>query len=290
MSLAGARALVFGGSGQVGAAVLARLLQAGWTVDAPSRAPRSPLPGVRWLEGSFGEMPGVARGYDAVLSCGPLDHFARWMVEADVATPRVVAFGSTSLAVKRGSADAAERGLAARLADAEDAVFAAARARSARAVVLRPTLVYGAGRDRTLSRIAAIARRYHLFALPAGATGLRQPVHVDDLAATAVAALDAEDAGGRGYDLPGGETLAYRDMVARVLAALEPPARLVEVPAPLFAALAATLRATGRLQGFGAEAQARLREDLVFDMAPAAAELGHAPRPFRPDATMFGAG
>lgn len=287
MTVGGRRALVFGGSGQVGAAVLERLLQAGWTVDAPSREVRPERPGIRWLRGGFEAMPALAGGYDAILSCGPLDHYARWQSTAGVAAPRMVAFGSTSLAVKRDSAEAAERELAERLATAEAALFAAARARGGEAIVLRPTLVYGTGRDQSLSRIAAMARRWRAFPLPRGAVGLRQPVHVDDLADTAMAALHARDAGGRGYDLPGGETLAYREMVARVLAALDPPARLLELPAPLFSALAAALRAGGRLQGFGAGAQARLREDLVFDIAPAAAALGHAPRPFRPDAAMF---
>lgn len=287
VTVQGARALVFGGSGQVGAAVIPRLLEAGWDVDALSREGQAPAPGVRWLRGGFEAMPAVAREYGAVISCGPLDHFARWYADAGVDAPIVVAFGSTSLTVKLGSVDDAERALAARLGAAEDALFASASARDADAVVLRPTLVYGAGRDRTLSRIAAMARRTGMFPLPRGATGLRQPVHVDDLAATAVAALGARGAGGGAYDLPGGETLSYRDMVARVLAVLEPPARLVELPAPVFSLLAAAFRSSGRLQGFGPAAQARLRQDLVFDVAPAAAALGHAPRAFRPVAGMF---
>lgn len=283
----GGRALLFGGTGQVGAALLARLRAAGWEVDALSRSPRPPAAGVSWLRGGFETMPPLRGGYDAIASCGPLDHFARWHAASGIDAPRVVAFGSTSLAVKRDSADAGERDLATRLASAEAALFAAADARGGTAIVLRPTLVYGAGRDLTLSRIAAIARRIRVFPLPRGATGLRQPVHVDDLAATALAALSVPAPGSRGYDLPGGETLPYREMVARVLAALDPPARLLELPPPVFAALSAALRATGRLQGFGPAAQARLREDLVFDVAPAAEALGHAPRPFAPDAAMF---
>lgn len=287
MSGGGMRALLFGGSGQVGAAVLARLLHGGWQVDALSRAARPRAHGVRWLRGGFDAMPALSRRYDAIVSCGPLDRFAHWHAGAGIAAPRVVAFGSTSLAVKQGSADGAERDLAARLGAAEAALFTATRGGGAEAIVLRPTLVYGAARDQTLSRIAAIACRYRAFPLPRGARGLRQPVHVDDLAAAAVAAIHARGAGGRGYDLPGGETLPYREMVARVLAVLEPPARLLELPAPLFQALAGAMRAAGRLQGFGAEAQARLRQDLVFDPAPAAAALGYAPRPFRPDRGMF---
>lgn len=280
------RALLFGGSGQVGEAVLGQLLATGWTVDALSRGVPRPREGVRWLRGSLEGPPALPGDCDAILSCGPLDHFARWYATAKTVAPRVVAFGSTSLAVKQASGDAAERDLAHRLAEAESALLQAAASRGATATLLRPTLVYGAGRDRTLTRIATLARRSGVFVLPRGAVGLRQPVHVDDLAATAINAIDAP-ASGHGYDLPGGETLPYRDMVARVLAALRPPARLLEVPAPLFAGAVALARAGGRLQGFGAAAQARLREDLVFDNGPARVDLGHAPRAFRPDAAMF---
>jgi uncharacterized protein YbjT (DUF2867 family) len=116
---------------------------------------------------------------------------------------------------------------------------------------------------------------------------LRQPVHADDLADAAFATLDSEAAHGHAYDLPGGETLSYREMVARVLAALRPPARLIEVPSPLFATMLSVARATGRLRGFGDAALARMREDLVFDGAPALRDFGYAPRAFVPTAEMF---
>lgn len=280
-------ALVFGASGQIGAPLLRRLCAAGWQVFAVSRVPRAAQAGVRWLRGDCAGFDESPTQVDAIVSCGPLDHFARWYADAAVEAPRVVAFGSTSVAVKRGSADAGERDLAARLQTGEAGVFTAAQARGAAATMLRPTLVYGSGRDRSLSRIAAMARRVGMFALPRGAGGLRQPVHVDDLADTACAAIDSVAAHGRGYDLPGGETLPYREMVWRVLAALRPPARLVEVPAPLFAAALAVARAGGRLQGFGDAAVARMREDLVFDAMPAQRDFGYAPRRFAPTADMF---
>src|SRR5690606_32218733 len=278
-------ALLFGGSGPLGSAVLARLLAAGWRVDALSRAPREARPGLRWWRGDLGAMPALPETCDAVLSCGPLDLFAAWYAAAGPRARRVVAFGSTSATTKRTSADAGERDLAARLAGAESTLLDAAPRRGAGAVVLRPTLVYGGQAPLALERIAEMARRRGVFVLPRGATGLRQPVHVDDLAGAAMAALAAPEAAtGRGYDLPGGEALPYREMVARVLAAQAPEARLLEVPGPAFALLAGLLRSAGRLPGFGRAAQARLREDLAFDPAPAAEALGYAPRPFRPGA------
>jgi len=283
------QALVFGASGQIGRPLLDRLRRAGWQVVAVSRDAQSDVPGVRWLRGGFSALDGVPPAVEAVFSCGPLDAFAAWYATCDVATPCVVAFGSTSLHVKQESGDTHERAVAVRLREGERRVATAAHARGARAVLLRPTLVYGSGRDHTLTRIASLARRWGRFVLPRGAIGLRQPVHVDDLADAAFAALQAPAARG-GFDLPGGEALPYREMVARVLATLQPPPHLHEVPAPLFAAAVALARAGGRLGGFGDAAIARLRQDLVFDASPARMAFGYAPRAFRPTAAMFIAG
>ncbi len=281
------RALVFGASGQIGTPLLPRLLDKDWEVLAVSRARHGDGERLHWLLGDCASVAGLPDAVDAILSCGPLDAFAQWYAATTMTAPRVIAFGSTSIAVKQGSADLAERTLAGQLHMGETGVLDAARIKCAAATLLRPTLVYGAGRDRTLSRIVAIARRTGLFVLPRSACGLRQPVHVDDLADAALSAIDATASHGRAYDLPGGESLPYRDMVARTLDALHPPARLMQIPAPLFGAAVGLARASGRLQGFGDAALARMREDLVFDAAPAQRDLDYAPRGFRPTAEMF---
>jgi len=282
------RALVFGGSGQIGRPLLVRLRRRGWQVVAVSRGEQPAMPGVRWLRGELATVEGLPPQVDAILSCGPLDHFARWYAQSPVECPRVVAFGSTSAEVKRDSADTAERDLAARLREGEAGVLATAAARGAAATLLRPTLVYGAGGDRTLTRIAALAGRWRRFALPSDANGLRQPVHVEDLALAAFAVLDVEATHGQTYALPGGETLAYREMVARVLATLQPPAKLHLLPPAAFRALLSLAHAGGVARDFGTAALARMREDLVFDVEPARRDFGYAPRAFEPVAGMFG--
>ncbi|TWT18677.1 nucleoside-diphosphate sugar epimerase [Luteimonas marina] len=283
----GRTALVFGGSGQIGAPLLARLAGLGWDVRALSREPRPPRPGVRWLHGELAQPGALPAAVDAILSCGPLDAFSAWFARGDVACRRVLAFGSTSVDIKQASADAAERDVARRLREAEARLFDAAAKRGVGATVLRPTLVYGAGRDATLTRIAGLARRLHGFALPSDAVGLRQPVHVDDLAAAAIACLDAAATHGRAYALPGGETLPYREMVARVLAALPSRPRLWTLPPPLFRALLAPARRLGVAAGFNDAALARMRDDLVFDAALARRDFGYAPRRFAPTADML---
>ena len=282
-------ALVFGASGQIGLPLLDRLGDAGWRVHAVSRQARSDTPGRHWLQGDFAHVPVLPRDVDAIFSCGPLDLFARWYATANVVSPRVVAFGSTSATSKHASEDEHERDIARRLLGAEASVFEASEQRGAGATMLRPTLVYGAGRDATLTRIAGMARRWGRFVLPRRADGLRQPVHVQDLADAAFAANVSPVAQGRSYDLPGGETLAYRDMVRRVLACLDPPQPLRELPMPLFRAAVAAAQARGVARELTPAAVARMREDLAFDAAPARRDFGYAPRAFRPETRMFDA-
>lgn len=281
-------ALVFGGSGQIGVPLLARLLQSGWQVHAVSRSSHELQPGLHWLSGEFGRTMALPERVDAIFSLGPLDRFAQWYAQGQVSASRVVAFGSTSLETKQASADDYERDLAARLQTAEADVFRHAAARGAHATLLRPTLIYGGGHDKTLTRIAAMARRIGFFVLPSGANGLRQPVHVADLADAALGVVDQPATYGRHYALPGGETLSYREMVKRTLATLRPPARLIEVPAPLFRALLWTARRSGRMQGLSDAAVMRMREDMVFDAAPAVHDFGYAPRPFQPNPEALG--
>lgn len=280
-------ALVFGASGQIGRRVCDNLLRAGWHVHAVSRAAQVQKPGLRWIEGDFQHGDGLPARVDAVFSCGPLDGFAQWHALNPFIAPRIVAFGSTSVEVKRNSVDASERDVASRLRSAEALLFATAEQRGAQATVLRPTLIYGAGRDLTLTRIVALAKRTGFFVLPRNANGGRQPVHVQDLADAALAVVDIAATHAQAYALPGGETLPYTQMVERVLHSLQPPARLLRVPSPVFNCVLSLARVFGKMQGMGDAVVARMQQDLVFDPDPARRDFGYAPRAFKPSADMF---
>jgi UDP-glucose 4-epimerase len=83
--------------------------------------------------------------------------------------------------------------------------------------------------------------------------GLRQPVHADDLAAAALAALDLPAAEGQSFNLGGAETLSYRQMIQRIFEALGQNPRFLRVP---FLA---------RLPGAIGAVAARMEQDLAFD-------------------------
>lgn len=279
--------LAFGLSGWVGRAVMAGHVQGDPELLALSRLAQPAADRVTWLAGELASFADPDRPVAAVLSLGPLDVFARWFERSRLRPARVVAIGSTSVHCKADSPDAAERDLAARLHEAESRLSAAAADRGTALTLLRPTLIYGHPGDRSLSRLVGLARRFRWLPLPRGARGLRQPVHVEDLAATVLHCLRSPVACAGAYDLGGGEVLAYDEMVRRCLAAGAPGARLVRVPDGLFRAGVRVLRGGGVLGEAGEGVLARLDRDLVFDLEPARQALGYHPRPFRPVAAMF---
>jgi nucleoside-diphosphate-sugar epimerase len=194
---------------------------------------------------------------------------------------RLVAFSSTSRFTKAASPEPSERAVAQRLADGEAAAIAASEAAGAAWTLLRPTLIYAEGADGNVSRLARLVRRLGFLPLAGRGEGRRQPVHADDLAVGALAAAAAPAARNRAYELPGGETLTYAEMAARVFEGLGRRPRLVHVPPALWRAgftLAAPL-----LPGATGAMGVRMAEDLVFDPEPARRDFGWSPRPFHPD-------
>lgn len=275
-------AFVAGASGAVGRFLLPRLLDAGIEVVALSRQPRADArPRLQWIVGDL-DRDASAPGVDQVFSVGPLDGFVRWLARTPPpGTPRIVALGSMSIDSKRVSIDTAERDVAARLQTAEHDLAAFCAQRGMAWTVLRPTLIYGAGVDRSLTPLARRAMRWRVFPQLHGARGLRQPVHADDLAAACLAVARQPACEGRAYAVGGGERLSFDAMLARVRAALPHP--VVPLPVPL--AAVRLLAAAGLAP---AAAVARLTHDLVADDAPARADFGWAPRAFVPDVHALG--
>ena len=275
--------LVFGGSSQIGHFLLPRLLARGATVTALSRHVHASRSGLRWLQGSLPDALPAELPHPAAIVCfGPIGQFADWLARADFGSepPRVIATSSMSAETKRDSAVPAERVLAQQLRDGEQALAAACARHGAPWTVLRPTLVYGAGLDKSLSPIARRAWRTRVFPLPAG-RGLRQPVHADDIALAVLAALDCPASAGRILPIGGGERLSARDMFARVRNTL--PHANLPLPLPRWLLHAGQRLAPQKLRG----PLARLDADLVADNGELERLLGVTPRAFRPEAEMW---
>jgi len=291
---------VLGASSLVGQCLLSRLAEAEWSVSAYSRRPGSDSAGVEWrqLPSAGGEeqtlfttaakagiQPAAASGKPtpAWVCVAPIwvlpDYFS--LLEAAGAR-RLVALSSTSRFTKIDSGDAAEAAVAACLIETEQRVAAWAESRGIEWLVLRPTLIYGLGRDRNIAEMARFIRRFRFFPVLGRAMGLRQPIHADDVAQACVSALSAAATANRAYDICGAETLPYRELVGRVFGALGRSPRIVTVPLWAFRLAVAMVRHLPRCRHWSAAMAERMNRDLVFDCGDARRDLGFAPRLFRP--------
>lgn len=267
--------------------MLPLLRDAGWQIVAYTRQakPREE-PGIRWqaspLAATRQPIPHDHEGVTPYWICvAPIlvlpDYFS--LIEASGAR-RVVALSSTSRFTKDNSSDPEEQAMALRLADAEACVQAWAAGHGVEWIILRPTLIYGLGRDKNVAEIARFIRRFGFFPVLGKATGLRQPLHARDVAGACVAALGSPDAANRAYDLSGAQTIAYRDMVARIFRALGRPVRLLPVPLLAFRFAVALLRRLPRYRNWSPAMAERMNRDLVFDHGEARRDFRFEPRPF----------
>jgi nucleoside-diphosphate-sugar epimerase len=271
--------LVTGASAAVGRVLLEAIAARGWPALALSRreppAWAAALPQASWCRGSLDDAgPGRLPPRTILLSAGPLAALANWLERVEPDLSRLVALSSTSRHVKRDSVDPAERAMAMTLADAEHRIAVWCAARRVPWTILRPTLIVSARDGDALDWIARAARRFGFVVLPRACHGQRQPVAATDVAAAMLAAIDAPNAMDRAFDLPGGETLPYLEMVRRVIAARAPGARLLIVPTAPYRLLATMARRHPALAALTPAVIERMSADLVFDGTPVAQALG----------------
>lgn len=299
------RILLLGATSQVGVFALGQLLREGFRVTALSRmagrrVPGSVTPavstGVEWLNpecllaGSANlHEPAVPEGMheiDAVFSCGPVTLADAWVRKCP-AVRRVVCLSTSSLYSKQDSADSAERRLISSLKRAEENLKAQCRERDIDLLVLRPTLIYGCGLDANVSRIARLVRKLRFFPVAGKASGLRQPVHAEDLAATGLAALNAGTLKTAESPIGGGSILSYREMVEKVFIAFGLKPRIVSVPPGLLATAARTAAWLPWAGDLNAQFVYRQNIDLVFDDTALREWLPVSTRPFAPSVADF---
>jgi nucleoside-diphosphate-sugar epimerase len=276
-----AKSLVIGATGLVGGYIVQSLLRAGQRPLALSRTRRTAAD-VDWFCGDLEKpetlkFPAFTTLYctaDAVLLTDALPRLLNPSLK------RVVVFSSTSVTTKLDSEVAEERELLRKLAEAERKIASTCERNHIEWTILRPTLIYDAGRDTNITPLSKLIRRFGFMPLVGGGSGLRQPVHAEDLAIGAIAAASSASAVNKMYSLPGGETLSYREMVGRIFDGMQLPRRTIPVPIVIWKFV--FIFAKRLFPGANVAMGTRMTKNLIFDSTSAARDFGWKPRPFNP--------
>jgi nucleoside-diphosphate-sugar epimerase len=277
--------LVTGAKGVVGQPLCQRLAIEGKAYCAVSRQAGNSSSDLQW---NLSQAPSLSvrsqlAQISALIHCAPI-----WLLPAhfdiltDAGINHMVVFSSTSVLSKKNTSDPSEQQLVSQLAQAEEALMKLCQTRKVRLTILRPSLIYGYGRDQNVSHIAKFIRRFGFMVLVGEARGLRQPVHADDLVDVALSAVDIlveQKIKQRAYNVAGKEVLSYRQMVERIFAGLGRRTRILSIPLWLFRPALMLAAKLGRFS-YTAEMATRMNQDLNYDYSAAAKQLDFAPQGF----------
>ena len=287
---------VFGGSGFVGSQVVQDLARRGWrirvAVRRPDRAYRLQTSGhvgqiqaVRCDATDPAQVEAALAGADAAINLiGILyEGGGRSFKALHVDAARNIAAACAAAGVDRLvhiSAVGANPESASRYAGTKAAGEMAVREVKPDAVVIRPSIVFGAG-DGFLNRFAAMATMAPALPLIGGGKTRFQPVYVGDVAEAILHAVERPDAAGRTFELGGPEVLTFKEVLELILR--ETRRRNGLIPLPFFAArgigsLAQLTGVVGIAPVLTRDQVVQLETDnVVADGAEGLAELGIEP-------------
>ena len=152
---------------------------------------------------------------------------------------------------------------------------AAVRETFDRAIVVRPSVMFGPG-DTFLTALATVIRRLPVVPLFGKGEMRLQPVHVDDVA-EAVALLAVEGGKTDTYELGGPQALAYADLLRLVMSLTGRSRKLVALPLPVWRVAAVLSRLLPRPPVTATQVALMSRDNVVSEGAAGFAALGIAP-------------
>lgn len=236
---------VFGGSGFVGAQVVRALARRGWRVRVAVRQPGlaydlKPLGDVGQIQPvlcditSEADVAAALRGATAAVNLvgilyeTPSRRFQALHVDGARLIAEACAAGGVDRLVQV-SAIGANPDSATAYARSKAEGEIAVRNAKPDAVIMRPSIVFGAGDD-FLNRFAAMATMAPALPLIGGGRTRFQPVHVGDVAEAIARAVVTPDAAGRTFELGGPAVLTFEDVLKLVLRETNRQRPLVPLP------------------------------------------------------------
>ena len=276
------RSAVVGATGIVGGHIVDSLVRRGERPIALSRSKRGSTAKVEWFEGDL-TAPEMLKfpSFTTLYCTAHAAPMAAALSSLSCASlTRVVAFTSTSIVTKAESEIGTERESIRRWAKAERELIVACERIGINWTILRPTMIYDEGRDANITRLSRLIERLGFMPLAGSGSGLRQPVHAEDLAVGALAAAASPAAVNKIYAVPGGDTITYREMVGRIFDGMHKRRRTVTVPRPLWRLAFAMARPF--ISDANVAMGNRMAKDMIFDPTPAMQDFGWSPRGFRP--------
>jgi NADH dehydrogenase len=274
---------ITGGSGFVGRAITARLLEDGHQVTVVARHVSSEDNdgSVTFAAGNVitGEgLKEIFTGHDAVIhlvgiikeaGSNTFDRVHRQGTEHVIAAAEAAGvpryLHMSALGTRQGATSLYHR--------TKLAGEFAVRASRLKWTIFRPSIIFGPG-DSFINMLAGVLKKTLLMPVVGGGRNRMQPVYVNDVAGSFASALGLEKTNGRTYELGGADILTFREILSAVARVLELKRLFVPVPTGLVAIFAAAAEKLRIPLPVTTDQLEMLKEDNVVRGGDDPAELG----------------
>lgn len=270
--------IVSGASSQVGDVLLSLLPAVFSRVTAWSRQTRPEVRGVTWECADLNEVYKIDETVTHFIHLAPLALLASVLEHAH--PMRVIAISTCSVRHKANSASLAERRLAQQFLEAEQQVVAAAQRKGHQLTLLRPTMLYGLGRDGTVGMLQQLALRFGFLLVPGKALGLRQPVHVMDVAQAVMGCIAHEATISKCYEIGGLAPLTLRQLSEKIFSDNGKKPRVYSVPLWVLKPFIHMVRALKIRPDWDVGLLSRASQNQAVDNRPAMQDFAYQPRHF----------
>ena len=294
---AGVTVLLSGATSQIGVFVLPMLLKEAFSVIALSRKIENSTSvdnstsggSLRWfnpntLSSEYSETLLTKVGF--LVSCGPIE-VAVELLKLCPNIKGLICLSTSSVYTKVNSTAEKERHQIEAILSAEKKLKSLTQVQNIPLLLLRPTLIYGCGLDENVTRLASLIKRCRFLPVAGKASGLRNPVHAEDLASLIMNALHSSPLPNLTSPVCGGGELSYRQMAAQVFKAAGIKPRILSIPVGFLLFISSILQVLPINIGVSRETILRQNRDQVFDDTELRKSLNFDPRGFYPTQKDF---
>lgn len=269
--------LVTGAAGFTGSYAVPALLEVGYEVVCFVRSTSDrqflPVDRVSYVEGNLDDpdsLVAALSGCDAIVNIASLGFgHAEGIVQAieKAGIKRAVFVSTTALLTKLNAPSKAVRVAAEGQIESSSLDY----------TILRPTMIYGSGRDRNICRLIRYLSKFPVLPIFGSGKYLLQPIFVGDVAQAIVKALPESGSHRQTYNISGETELTYNELIDSVSGALGRRIWKLHIP---HKPMIAILRLIEKLvtPPIKAEQIQRLNEHKNFSFDEAQQDFGYSPR------------
>ena len=272
--------LILGASGNIGSLLIEKLCKKDYEIVAFIRENSSIVHlkkyEIRIIKGDLEKSETIIpalEGIDIVINTSYIvfaKNILKAIEDSKSKIKRVIYIGSTGIYTKLPSKSANDKRTAEEIIKKSSIPY----------TILRPTMIYGTGKDRNIFRLISFLHRYPVFPIFGNGENLLQPVYIEDVVQSIISSLNTSNALNKIYDIGGKNALTYNQLIDTTARYINKRIIRIHLPVMLSLQIARIIKRIIGKFPISEEQILRLNEDKTVDISDAVKDFGYTPISF----------